>query len=160
LVVAAVTVFIVVVLLLAALVARQFWLQQNVATLSSDLQTNLETLEETTQEIQDELSDILATPEHAQNLDKWEEITEVLDDVDVQLDTLEEGIDEVALALDPVDESSPPIQSEEIEQPVNSDPVDQVFTIFAALVALASLAIAILLGVSVRIHQRTSTGRS
>ena len=42
LVVAALTVFVVVSLLLAAFVAREIWLQQRVVELSTDLQTNLE----------------------------------------------------------------------------------------------------------------------
>ncbi len=156
LVVVALTIFIVILMLLGALVVRQLWVQQQIAALSNDVQVRLEVLEETTEGIQDELLEIQATPEHAQNAEKWEELTVALDDVDQQLGAIEESIGEVALVLEPEADTTAIPDSEEDEVRANQDQVDQVFTIFAALVAVASIAVAILLGMAVRVQQRAS----
>lgn len=158
LVVASLTVFIAVIVLLAALVLRQVWLQQRMVDISSDLQVNLEDLAETTGEIQGELLAIRTPPVSGKEGDNWENITKLLDDVGDRLDSIEENISDVTLALEPqADATSVANEDDEQPRPVQNQ-VDQVFTIFAALVAIASIAIAILHGMAVRVQHRASNG--
>lgn len=154
LVVASLTLFIAVLLLLAALVFRQIWLQQHITALSSDLQVNLDTLEETTEEIQSELSALRSMPDGEQDPEQWEEITDVLNTVDEQIEAIGEDISEVTLALDPQLDATPSPHVENVQAHTGQDWVDQVFTIFAALVGIASVAIAILLGLAMRVPQQ------
>jgi ABC-type multidrug transport system fused ATPase/permease subunit len=161
LVVAALTIFLVVVVLFAAFVLRHLWLQQQVAELSSDVQVNLENLEEVTGEIERELTEIQETTGETQNAENWEEIAEVLDDVDEQLDLLGDDLNEVAEALD--SQAEPIELSVEANAPVSEDQrralqdqIDQVFTILAILVALASIAIAILLAMALWVQQKAT----
>lgn len=156
LVVAALTTFIVVILLLAALVLRQLWLQQHIANLSSDVQVSLDDLSETNEEIQRELVEIRTTTGEAQNIDNWEEITEVLDDVNKQLDSIEEDLNEVALALEPQADTAAALTETDEQLGTIQDQVDQIFTIFVILIGIASIAIALLLGLAVRVHQSAS----
>jgi hypothetical protein len=160
LVVAALTVFIVVIMLVAALVLRQMWLQQRISDLSSEVQVSLDELEEITDDIQQELVESRATPGAAQYSDNLEEIAEALDDVDGQVDSIEEDLNEVVVALEPQVEATSAL-TEDNEQPgAIQDQVDQVFTIFAVLIGVASIAIAILLGLAVRVQQSESYGES
>jgi ABC-type multidrug transport system fused ATPase/permease subunit len=156
LVVAAVTVFIVVIMLLAALVLRQFWLQQRLADLSSEVQVSLDDLEEITEDIQRELVESRTTINEAENIDNWQEVTEALDDVDEQLDSIGENLEdlnEASLALEPPADATSALTGANEQTDATQDQVDQVFTIFVILVGVASIAIAILLGMAVRIHQ-------
>jgi ABC-type multidrug transport system fused ATPase/permease subunit len=156
LVVAALTVFIVVIMLLAALVLRQLWLQQHIANLSSGVQVSLDDLAETNEEIQRELGEIRTTTDEAQTIDNWEEITEVLDDVDKQLVSIEEDLSEVALALEPQADTPAALTETDEHLGATQDQVDQIFTIFVVLIGIASIAIALLLGLAVRVHQSAS----
>jgi hypothetical protein len=154
LVVAALTVFIVVILLVAALVLRQLWLQQRISDLSSEVQTSLDDLEEVTEDIQRELVENRDAPDEMQNIDDWEEIVEALDDVDGQVDSLEEDLNEVVLALEPQAEATSGWVEGDEQSRAPQDQVDQVFTIFALLVGLASITIAILLGLAVSVQRQ------
>jgi len=161
LVVAALTIFVIVIALFAAFVLRHLWLQQRVAELSSEVQTNLENLEEVTNEIERELAEIQEISGETQSEENWEEITEALVDVDEQLDSLGEDLDEVAEVLEPqTDPAELPIEEEFVpddeQRRALQDQIDQVFTIFAILIALASIAIAVLLGLAVRIQHKTA----
>jgi len=151
LVVAALTTFIVVVMLLAALVLRQLWLQQRIAELSSEVQVSLNDLEEITEDVQRELNE-------AQDIENWEEMTEALDDVDEQLGSIGENLEdlnEVAPALEPQVGGNAALTGDEKQADVPQDQVDQVFTVFAIIVGVASIGIAVLLGMAVRVHQST-----
>lgn len=152
LVVAALTVFIIVVILMAALVLRQFWLQQQIVDLSNDVQVRLDDLEETHDEIQHELAEVLTAPVEAQDAESWQEITAALDDVDEQLDSIGENLNDVSQALESPPDDIAVLTSEE-QSDIAQDQVDQVFTIFAVIVGMASIAIAILLGRAVQVHQ-------
>lgn len=154
LVVIALTVFLTMVALMGALVARQHWLQQRLVALSDDVQVNLENLEETTEEFQRELSEMRATPGQVEANENWEEITETLEDVDESLNSLGEELSEVAQALDPQSEGVTESRAVEAGQTAVHDPVDQVFTIFAVLVAVSSIFIALLLAIAVRVQER------
>ena len=160
LVVAALTVFIVVVMLLAALVLRHLWLQQRITDLSSDVQISLEDLEETKEEIQRELGEIRTLPDETQNVDNWEDITASLDDMGEQLDSIEENLTEVTLVLESQADTPLALTTDNTQLDTPQDHVDQVFTIFAILVGAASIAIAILLGMAVRVQQSASYGES
>ena len=152
LVVAAVTTFIVVVMLLAALVLRQIWLQQRIAELSSEGQVSLSDLEEITEDVQRELNEV-------QNSENWEEVTEALGDVDEQLSSIGENLEdlnEVAPVLGPQAGVNSGLIEDDEQVDVPQDQVDQVFTIFAIIVGVASIGIAVLLGMAVRVHQSTS----
>lgn len=162
LVVAALTVFIVVVMLAAALVLRQLWLQQRISDLSSEVQVSLDDLEEITEDIQRELAESRKTPGKGQQPENWEEIAEALDDVDGQVDAIEENLSEVVVALEPQAEAPSALPATSEQSDAVQDHVDQVFTIFAILISLASIAIAILLSLALRIQQsqRFYTSRS
>lgn len=152
LVVAALTVFVVASLLLAAFVARELWLQQRVVGLSSTLQTNLEELEETTEEIQSKMSEIDATTESAPESQEWDNVNDLLEDVDSQLESIEETIDDVAIASD---EEFVIAESENEDAKATSmlrAQADQVFTIFAVLTGVAAIVIALLLGMAIRVQ--------
>jgi len=153
LVVAALTIFIVVIMLLAAVVLRQLWLQRHVADLSGDVQVSLDDLEEITEDIQRELIESRTTTGEGQNLDNWEEIAEALADVDEQLDSIEENLNEVVFALESQTEDTSALPGDDEQSGAIQDWVDQAFTIFAVLVGVASIAIAILLGIAVRVQQ-------
>jgi hypothetical protein len=152
LVVTALTVFILVVLLLAALVVRQLWLQQQIADISDNVQVNLEDLEEITEDIQRDLAEGPTTIDP----ESLEEVTEALDDVDERLDQIEEGLDdlnEVAFAQDNPAEADSPIADSDINSVVAQEQVDGIFTVFAVLIGVTSIIVAILLGTAVKIHQ-------
>ena len=101
LVVAALTLFGVVSLLLAAFVFREIWLQQRIVGLSSDLQVNIEDLAQITEEIQSEMSESRTTEADVEEGKDWGNVTELLENVDQQLDSIGENIDEVATVRDP-----------------------------------------------------------
>lgn len=153
LVVAALTIFIVVVILAAALVLRQLWLQQRISDLSSEVQVSLDDLEEITEDIQRELVENRKNPGEVPKADNWEEIAEALDDVDGQVDAIEENLNEVVVALEPQAEASSVLPETHEPSGTAQDHVDQVFTIFAVLLSLASIAIAILLSLALKIQQ-------
>jgi ABC-type multidrug transport system fused ATPase/permease subunit len=156
LVVAALTVFVVVIMLLAALVLRQLWLQQRIADLSSEVQVSLDDLEEITEDIQREFDESRAATSEPQTIDKWEEVTEALGDVDEQLDSIGEDLEdlnEAALAVEPEADALSVLAGGEEQADAPQDQVDQVFTIFAILVGIAGIAIAILLGLAVKVYQ-------
>lgn len=96
LVVAALTLFCIVSLLLAAFVFREIWLQQRIVGLSSDLQVNIEDLAQTTEEIQSEMSGGRTTRADAEGAKDWDSVTVLLENVDQQLELIGENIDEVA----------------------------------------------------------------
>jgi hypothetical protein len=152
LVVAALTVFVVVSLLLAAFVFREMWLQQRIAGLSSNLEVNLEYLEETTEEIESTMSEMRTTTGNPQATQEWDNVTELLEDVDQQLETIGENIDEVATVRD-VEGDTILIEHAEAESVDTArNPADQVFTIFALLTGGAAIVIAILLGMAMRVQ--------
>lgn len=156
LVVAALTMFVVVCLLLAALIAREIWVQQHLAGLSDSVQVNLEGLEQTTEEIQGELTDMRTAPDSV--AEKTENLVDLLDGVDQQLEAIKENMDEVSTMLEP--EAPVPLPSSQIEPellPVQ-DRADQVFTIFVLLISVVSIAIAALLAVSIYVEERVALG--
>lgn len=162
LVVAALTIFLVVSVLFAAFVLRHLWLQQRVAELSSDVQVNLENLEEVAGEIESELIEIEETTGETQNDENWEEIAEALDDVDEQLDSLGEDLNAIAEVLD--SQPEPTELSVETDAPASEeqrrvlqDQIDQVFTVLAVLIAFASIVIAVLLAIALRIQQKANS---
>lgn len=152
LVVAALTVFVVVSLLLAAFIGREIWLQQRIVGLSSSLQTNLEELEQTTEEIQIKVSALETTTERAPETKEWENVNDLLEDVDQQLVSIGETIDDVAIANEDAIAISVVVEDTGSE-PTTSARVyaDQVFTIFAVLTGIAAIAIALLLGMALRV---------
>lgn len=163
LVVAALTVFVVVCLLLAAFVAREIWLQQRVVELSSSLQINLEELEQTTEDIQTKMSELEQTTESAPEAQEWDNVNELLDDVDQQLESIEETIDDVAVVSNDEITIAPVVAAEatqaegdEGEKAAHTGAMraqaDQVFTIFAVLTGIAAIAIALLLGMALRVQ--------
>lgn len=159
LVVAALTVFVVVVMLLGAVVLRHLWLQQRITELSSDVQVRLDDLGEITEEMQRGLDEISLPADEAQSLENLEEITAALDNVDEQLSSIEGNLSEVAQVLESQTEAAPVLGGDGEQPPVVRDQVDEVFTIFAVLVAAASVAIAVLLGMAVRVQQSASSQR-
>ncbi len=154
LVVTALTVFILVVLLLAALVVRQLWLQQQIANISDDVQVNLEDLEAITEDIQRDLAESPTTID-PESLD---EVTEALDDVDERLDQIEEGLDDlndVAFAQENPANDDSAVADSDTNSLVAQEQVDGIFTIFAVLIGVTSIVVAILLGTAVRIYQKS-----
>ena len=108
-----------------------------------------------------ELESADPSPQEAQ---EWDDVNELLDDVDQQLETIEETIEDVAIAgeetivVAPVEggaEEQPDNQSDEPEKvSVTRAQADQVFTIFATLSGIAAIAIAVLLGMALRVHNK------
>jgi hypothetical protein len=129
-------------------------LQQRIMGLSSSLQTNLEELEETTEEIQSKVSEI-ETTENAPEAQELDNMNDLLEDVDQQLESIEGNIDDVATAGEEGAVSAP-AQSEGDEEPVRAQ-ADQVFTIFAVLTGIAAIAIALLLGMAMRVQDNRSS---
>jgi heme/copper-type cytochrome/quinol oxidase subunit 2 len=160
LVVVALTVFVTVSLLLAAVLFRELWLQQRIANLSTTLQDNLENLEETTEEIQSELSALQTVTDSVQQSENLETVTDLLGDANEQMSTLGEEIGEVAAILEPAAETVPVETAVADPAPPPQDRADQVFTIFALLVSITGVVIAILLGLAVRIQQRVPARRT
>ncbi|OUC04911.1 hypothetical protein RY27_30475 [Litorilinea aerophila] len=159
-VVTALTIVVVALLLLIAVLLREFWLQQRVAELSGSVQVNLEDLEKTTDAIQSELSDVRAAPDPAQEGEAWSDVARLLDDVDQQLETIEENLAEVVTVLEPEADLAAADQPSPQEPAVTQDRADQVFTIFTLLLGVASIAIAILLGMALSVEQGvTGEGR-
>jgi ABC-type multidrug transport system fused ATPase/permease subunit len=154
-VVAALTVFVTVSLLLAAFVFREIWLQQRISNLSTTLQDNLDDLEQTTEEIQGELAAIQTITTTAQQTENLDNVTDLLTDANEQLDAIEEDINQVTTILEP--ETDVLAVATEEAEPVIQDRADQVFTIFAMLVGVAGVVIAILLGMAVSVQQRASS---
>lgn len=156
LVVAALTTFVVVCLLLAAFVTREIWLQERIVGLSSSLQTNLEELEQTTEVIQSKMQEMEETAESAPAPQEWDNMNELLEDVDQQLSSIEETIDDVAVTSEATIELAPSEQTladEEVEKTTFiRAQADQIFTIFAVLIGIAAIAIAILLGLAMRVQ--------
>jgi hypothetical protein len=148
LVVAALTVFVTVSLLLAAFVFRELWLQQRIADLSANLEVNIADLEETTGVIQSEISEISANSDDAPATKDLDKVAELLTDADAQLETIGEEIDQVNSLLEP--EPAPLFAEPAIidEGPAPQDRADQVFTIFAVITGFAGIAIALLLGLA------------
>jgi hypothetical protein len=106
------------------------------------------------------LVEIRTTPGSPQNVENWEEITEVLDNVDEHLNSLEEDLSEVTLALEAESNSEPTLPDTGEQPQTNPDQVDQVFTIFTVLVGIASIAIAILLSMALRVQQNNPFERT
>lgn len=158
LVVIALTVFVVASLLLAAYIVREIWLQQRIAGLSSGVETNLEDLEEVTDEIQGHLSDLRETPASPQDQESGEEVAKLLEDVDQQLESIEENLDEVMTVLENETEILDPGLDVAGESPVPQDRADQVFTIFAVLVGITAIVLAVLLGMAASVDERVSVG--
>jgi hypothetical protein len=154
LVVAALTVFVVVSLLLAAFVAREMWLQQRMVGLSSSLQTNLEELEETTEEIQSKVSEIDTAAESVPDAQELDDMNDLLEDVDQQLESIEANIDDVTTSGE--EESANTPAEHETDEGTMRAQADQVFTIFAVLTGIAAIAIALLLGVAMRVQDNRS----
>lgn len=154
LVVAALTVFVAVCLLLASFIAREIWLQQRMIGLSSSLQTNLEELEQTTEEIQSKVSELEATTENAPQIqEEWGDVNALLEDVDQQLESIGETIDDVAVVSEETIDIAAVVEDEEVANiGVVRAQADQLFTIFAVLTGLAAIAIALLLGMAMRVR--------
>lgn len=151
LVVAALTVFVTVSLLLAAFIFREIWLQQRIAALSINLQDNLADLTETTEEIQSDLSEIRTTTDGAEQLENLGEVTKLLTDVDEQLESIEQEIDRVTTILD---DESDVFGGDHSEISAVVDRADRVFTIFVVLTSITGIAIAILLGMATRVQEQ------
>jgi len=152
LVVAALTLFILVVLLLAALVVRQIWLQQQIAEISDDVKVNLEDLEAITEDIQRDLAEnpIAIDP------DSLEEVTEALDVVDERLNQIEEdlgGLNDGTLAQENLAANESSAAADQTDSILVQEQVDGIFTVFAVLIGITSIAVAILLGTAVRMYQ-------
>ena len=155
LVVAAVTVFVIVCLLLAAFVAREIWLQEQIVGLSTSLQTNLEELEQTTEEIQSKMSELETTGEGVPELQEWDDVNDLLENVDQQLESIEETIDDVAIASDETIDIATAVENDDVENAAAlRAQADQVFTIFAFLTGVAAIAIAVLLAMAMRVQDR------
>lgn len=150
LVVAALTVFVTVSLLLTAFMFREIWLQQHIADLSSDLQVNLDDLKQTTEDIQ---SEIRTATVDDQQMEKLDEVTELLAEVDEQLTSIEEDVNKVATILEP--EPDTPLTEPEAPAVVQ-DRADHIFTIFVVLISIAAIAVAILLGITTRVQRQVS----
>jgi hypothetical protein len=146
--------------LLAAFVLRELWLQQRIADLSTDLAVNLDDLEETTEEIQSELAALAALTDTVQQTENLCDVTELLADANQQLDAIGEDMDEVATILEPEPDVPPAATAAVAVLPAEQDRADQVFTIFAILVGIAGIAIAILLTMAVRVQQSVSSRRN
>lgn len=158
LVVAALTVFVVVSLLLGAFVARELWLQQQIVGLSSSLQVSLEELEETTEEIQSKMSEMDAAAESTPTVQEWDSVNELLEDVDQQLVAIDENIDEVAIVSEEQIDITTAAESDEVKATGSlRAQADQVFTIFAVLTGIAAIAIALLLGLAMRVQDNRLT---
>lgn len=149
LVVAAVTVFVTVTLLLTAFILREIWLQQRVAELSTNLQVNLEELEQTTEEIQATVSEMQSTTDESQDT---QELTELLETVDEQLATIGESVDEASTVLEAEVELAAEESNAVEPVTVTRQQADQVFTIFAVLTGVAAISIAALLGLAMRVQ--------
>lgn len=155
-VVASLTVFVTVNLLLAAFVFREIWLQQAMAELSTELQSNLDELKETTEAIQSDLSEIRTTTDLTQPVETLDEVSGLLTDVDEQLASIEQEIDQVTTILDP-EADEPSVESRNpVRSPVIQDHADRVFTIFVVLTGLAGIAIAFLLNLALRVRDRAT----
>jgi hypothetical protein len=153
LVVAALTVFVVVSLLLGAFVAREIWLQQQLVGLSSSLQVSLEELEETTEEIQSKMSEMDAAAQSTPATQEWDSVNELLEDVDQQLVAIDENIDEVAIVSEEQIDITTAADGEQDKASGSlRAQADQVFTIFAVLTGIAAIAIALLLGMAMRVQ--------
>lgn len=149
LVVTALTVFIAASLLMTAFVFREIWLQQRLAALNATLQVNLEELEQTTEEIQTTVSEIEATSSESQ---ETQELVQLLETVDEQLATIGENIDEASTVRETETETST-VEAEAAEPlAMTRRQADQVFTIFALLTGIAAIAIAVLLGMALRVQ--------
>lgn len=162
LVVAALTTFVVVCLLLGAFVGREIWLQQRIVGLSTSLQTNLEELEQTTEVIQNKMQEMEETSESAPAPQEWDNVNELLEDVDQQLSSIEETIDDVAVTSEAKIDLTTDLATTEAatEEEEDAKPTfiraqaDQIFTIFAVLIGIAAIAIAILLGMAMRVQDK------
>ncbi len=152
LVVAALTTFVVVSLLLAAFVTREIWLQQRIVGLSSSLQTNLEELEETTEEIQSKMSELGTNTEVAPKTQEWDNVNDLLEDVDQKLETIGETIDDVSVASEEKIDIATAESKEVAAEGSMRSQADQVFTIFAVLTGIAAIVIAIFLGMAMRVQ--------
>lgn len=151
LVVAALTMFTVVIILLAALVLRELWLQQQVADLSADVQDSLDDLEEITRDIEQELVEGRVAEGDAQNLNNWAEIGDALDNVDEQLQSIDENLSDVVSPLDSEAEITSTSPDDDRQPDVIRNWIDQTFAILAMIVGIAGIVIAVLLGVAVRV---------
>lgn len=162
LVVAAITIFATVSLLMAAFIVREIWLQQRAAELSATLQVNIEELEQTTEELQTTVSEIQSTTDAPQEA---EELAELLELVDEQLTSIGETIsaedEDAALSARQTQTETLPILGETVPLAEEGSVevtgavrliADQVFTIFAVLTGIAAVAIAVLLGVALRVQ--------
>lgn len=149
LVVTALTVFIAISLLLTAFIFREMWLQQRLAALNASLQVNIEELGQTTEEIQATVSEIEATTVKSQEA---QELTQLLETVDEQLATIGESIDEASTVRETEMETA--AGGGEVAElvTVTRRQADQVFTIFAVLTGIAAIAVAVLLGMALRVQ--------
>lgn len=157
LVVSALTVFIVILTLLATLLLRQFWLQQQIAQISNDTQNTLADLEEITETVQQELIESRQGNNESQPVEDWEEVTEVLNDVDEQLESIGENLEDLNEAASALQSEPNPISSidnTEEQATTSQDQLDQIFTLLAIIIGIASIIIAIFLGAAVRIHYK------
>lgn len=159
-VVAALTVFVTVSLLLAAFVVREIWLQQQIADLSIELQSNLDELKETTEAIQSDLSEIRTTTELTQPVETLDTVSGLLTDVDEQLASIEQEIDQVNTILEPEADAPSEESSNAVRSPEIQDHADQVFTIFIVLTGIAGIAIAFLLNMALRVRDRAAWDES
>lgn len=155
-VVAALTLFVTVNLLLAAFVFREIWLQQAMADLSTELQSNLDELKETTEAIQSDLSEIRTTTDITPPVETLDEVSGLLTDVDEQLTTIEQEIDQVTTILEPEADAPSEESSNGARSPAIQDHADRVFTIFVVLTGVAGIAIAFLLNLALRVRDRAA----
>ncbi len=152
LVVMSLTIFISLLVVMGVILLRQFGVQESIISINDDLQMSLDELEETTHDLQIELLDI-QTIGDSQNLITLDGLDDLLEDVDVQLENIEQGIDEIEMALDsefdvPEQIQNTPDSSFELV----TDQADQMVSILAVLVALASLILSIFLALAIRLQ--------
>jgi hypothetical protein len=121
--------------------------------LSSTLQSNIEELEQTTEEIQSQISEIEAAPAGAPESQEWDNVNDLLEDVNAQLESIEENMDSAAIPGEEVAATLPTESDDAESQDSVRARADQVFTIFAVLAGLAAIAIAILLGMAMRVQE-------
>lgn len=152
LVVMSLTIFISLLVVMGVILLRQFKVQESIISINDDLQMSLDDLEETTQDLQSELLGI-QTVDGSRNPLTLDGIDGLLENVDVQLGNIEQGIDEIEMALDNEFDIPEPIDDTSDTFELVTNQADQIFSILAVLVALTSLILSIFLALAIRLQR-------
>jgi hypothetical protein len=109
------------------------------------------------------MSELESPTELTPEAQEWDDVNTLLEDVDQQLESIEETIDDVAVASEEELGMAPLISSEENATSSAGDTgqntsalrtqADQVFTIFAVLTGIAAIAISVLLAMALRAQE-------